>query len=155
MDSNSNIKHEDLVSKYYRKGKQKPKQLNQIIAFKKIPKPSILNQRKNNRYKLTLPTKKDESHYQRNNSIIKPMKIYNNKNKFMLKKFKSLSINSNNQDITGNNSNNERKKLVSTDILQEKSIFLSLRKQFSNNLLKKAIITNINRRSSPRKIPLF
>ena len=84
MDSNLDIKYNELVSKYYRKGKQKPKQLNQNIIFKKILKPSALNQRKNNRYKLSLPTKNDKSLSQRNNSIIKTMKIYNNKNKFML-----------------------------------------------------------------------
>lgn len=143
MDSNLDIKYNELVSKYYRKGKQKLKQLNQNIIFKKILKPSALNQRKNNRYKLSLPTKNDKSLSQRNNSIIKTMKIYNNKNKFMLKKYKSLSINTNNPETIENNSNNERKKLVSSDILQEKSILLSLRKQFSiNSLFNTKLIEN-------------
>ena len=72
---------------------------------------------------------------QQTNSTVKPKnpKNYNNKNKFVLKRYKSLSINTVNKDSIEKDkkTDNENKNLVSSDILQEKSIFLSLRKQFS------------------------
>ena len=136
-DSALDIKYKRLMNKYYSKENKK---LFHIFLYKKISKPFTVCQRTKKKKKLILASRNHNiNQTQQTNSTVKPKnpKNYNNKNKFVLKKYKSLSINTVNKDSIEKDkkTNNENKNLVSPDILQEKSIFLSLRKQFSINSL--------------------
>ena len=149
MDSVLDIKFKRLINKYYQREDYK---LNQIFLHKKVSKPYTVIQRKNKNSQLTLSTKNDRNHSQQTNSkMIKPRKMNNNnKNKFILKRFKSLSINNVSKETIETKSDNEKSNLVSSDILKEKSILLSLRKQFSINSL-----INNKLRNQENKIEFF
>ena len=135
-DSALDIKYKRLMNKYYSKENKK---LFQIFLYKKIAKPFIVCQRSKKKKKLILSSRNyNINQTQQANSVVKSKNPKDfNKNKFILKRYKSLSINTINKDSPEKNKNNvnDNKNLVSSDILQEKSIFLSLRKQFSINSL--------------------
>ena len=130
MDSALDIKFKKLMNRYYSK---KDYKLSQMFLYKKA---AIKMKKK--RPKIIISVRNYTNKTQPINSMVKPKNVkYNNKNKFILKRYKSLSINTINKESIekDKNSDNENKNLVSSDILQEKSIFLSLRKQFSINSL--------------------
>ena len=130
MDSALDIKFKKLMNRYYSK---KDYKFSKMFLYKKE---AIKIKKK--RPKIIISVRNYPNKTQSINSMVKPKNVkYNNKNKFILKRYKSLSINTINKESIekDKNSDNENKNLVSSDILQEKSIFLSLRKQFSINSL--------------------
>ena len=147
MDSALDKKYKKFLNNC---SQNKDYKLIQNFLHRIISKPYPTNQRKNKSQKLILSTRAETYISQRNNSIIIiPKRIqYKNKNKFILKKYKSLSVNTINTAFTDTNkSNNENNKLVSPDILKEKSIFLTLRKHFSiNSLINTQLIENKERK---------
>ena len=137
-DSNLDIKLKRVINKYNPKEKRK---LNEKFLFEVITKPfTIIHSIKKKRKKLTISTytRNEANQTQQINSIIKSKKYkYNSRNKYELKRYKSLSNNISNKESIerDKNSDNENKNIVSSDILGEKTLFSSLKKQFSINLL--------------------
>ena len=132
MDSNLDIKYKKFINNVYPKEKKNIP----ILLHKKISQPLSSDKIKKKNPKLVISTRNDVNFIQRINLINKLMKNHYNRAKFELKKCKSISNNNiKNNDIIINNSIKRRNKLVPSDILPQKSIFLTLRKQFSINSL--------------------
>ena len=132
MDSILDTQFKRLMNKYYQKSNTRKIQINLYKKMREKVEPT----NKRNKIKNKILKK--------NNSIMQSIKIKrNDKNKFVLKKCNTLSNNTINKEIKTSDNNysiNDRNSinLVSSDILREKPLFLSLRKQFSiNSLLKK------------------
>ena len=122
MDSSLDIKYKKFINNVYPKDKKNIP----ILLHKKISQPLSSDKIKKKKPKLVISTRNEANFIQRINLINKLMKNHYNRAKFELKKCKSIS---------NNNSIKRRNKLVSSDILPQKSIFLTLRKQFSINSL--------------------
>lgn len=132
MDSILDTQFKRLMNKYYQKSNTRKIQINLYKKMREKVEPT----NKRNKIKNKILKK--------NNSMMQSIKIKrNDKNKFVLKKCNTLSNNTINKEIKTSDNNysiNDRNSinLVSSDILREKPLFLSLRKQFSiNSLLKK------------------
>lgn len=143
MASNLDKKHINFMDNVYPKNKKN----NSDISNKIISQSSALDRNKKKKLKLGLSTMINLNYNQRLNSFNKFKKKYDNKTQLSLKVYKSLN---NNKDIIIKNSINGRNKLVSSDILPQKSIFLTLRQKFTIN----SLINNFNlNKSEGKKIP--